>query len=463
MELNIAKNIKNEYIKLLSEDESFYDSVKTLLSKKEDEPVYSYSLLNYEEPPNYKKEQKELLEINLDINIINQSAIEIKDRIDELINEIDYQIDSVDKAIKNETERIMDVNMLCGNNSEYNMIIPISVNQFSGEKYKPLNNDVISCQLSSSKEVSHNILNISGNGYPGNKYVYNNSVFEENEDDKSNIEYIYDESDVTGYEYSRLVTTNKNEIIDSLINYDNKNVNCVITINTEENVSSAYIKTENNDLVIQNIETSDDGIKFIKSLKNPINISDINQIYNDSEYIYGSNIICFRPSKYIRITLSSSNNTDDIIAIEENESAKIKHNTKRKKIKINNIKFYSNTYSKTSIITDNIVSLGSVDKVGLFLNEYIPDHFSQGLDYAKYYLIINGTEHEVVPMNSLRDGIKIIKFSEEDILQNYTKKINETIKSVLIKIVLTPNENKESILLSNIKLCLRKDTGLEYV
>lgn len=465
MELTVAKSIRNEYLKLLSEEESFHGVVKNLISKKESEPIYDYEYLNHEEPPDYKKEQRELLEVNLDINIVNQSLVEIKDRIDELISEIDYQINAVNEAVKNETERITDINMLCGNSSEYNMVIPISNEQFTADSkdYVPLKDDVISCNLYEKKEVGYIISNISGNGYQGNRYVYNDGLFEFDEDDKSSIEYIYDESDVTGYEYSRLVTTNKNEVIDSLINYDDKEVKCTVTLNAEQNASSAYIKTENSDLVIESIETSDDGILFVKNISKPIKISETDEIYNDFEYIYGSNIICFKPSKYIRITFSSSNNTNDKIAIDDNGTANVKFDTKRKKIKINNIKLYSNTYSSVSVVTDNIVSSGSVDKVGLFLNEYIPDHFSSVIDYVTYFLIINGVEYEVVPINSNKNGIKIIKFSEDDLIQGYSQKINETIKSVAIKIILNTNENKESPLISNVKLCLGKDTGSIYV
>ena len=43
---------------------------------------------------------------------------------------------------------------------------------------------------------------------------YNDNAFEIESNDYSNLDYIKDDSNVTSYEYSRLVTTDKTEAID---------------------------------------------------------------------------------------------------------------------------------------------------------------------------------------------------------------------------------------------------------
>ena len=226
----------------------------------------------------------------------------------------------------------------------------------------------------------------------------------------------------------------------------------------------AEIVSENKNLIIKNIEVSDDGNLFTSWLTNPINFNNLEAIYNDSTYIYGSNTICFPYTNYVRITFSSDTIENDAIALKDGDEIISYSNTKRKKIAINSIKLYSSSYSDITITSSNILEAGSVDKISLFATEYIPDHFNDN-NLITYYLIINGTEYEVVPVNLGYDGVKIIKFSEQDnfVTEDYIQNISETIKSAAIKISIKAYQSDETPYISNLKLCLGKDTGSIYV
>ena len=105
----------------------------------------------------------------------------------------------------------------------------------------------------------------------------------------------------------------------------------------------------------------------------------------------------------------------------------------------------------------------AVDKISLFATEYIPDHFPEN-EYIKYYLIINGIEYPVVPANTGKKGINIIKYSEESsAVSEEIQLVHETIKTVVLRVVITPFQRKETPYVSNIKLCIGKNTGNVYV
>jgi len=465
MELTSPSNIRQEYLKLLSEDSRYNSVIEALLKKKSNEPIFNYSYLNHEEAPSYEEEQRQLSEIVLDLNSINNGTIEVKNKIAALIENLEAQAKIINDSIQKEEERIIDINMLCGINSEYNMTVPVYASDFGSEDdCEIIDNKTIGAKLTARNVIDYSIVNISGNGHQGNPYVYNNEKFEIDEDDRSKLEYIYDNSDITAYEYSRLNTNDKTEAVDGLINYDNKEVEVVLTLVAEEKVCKASILSENEDLILKNLEVSDDGVTFTSCLKESISINNIEKIYDDVSYIYGSNIICFPYSNYIRMTLSSNTIENDSIAIKSDETIKKYPNTKRKKIAINNIALYSSEYTSTSLTSIDILEAGSVDRIGLFLSEYVPDHFTEDT-YIKYWLIVNGTEYEIVPVNSPKNGIKIIKFSEKEnaISQDYVKTISETIKTASIKITIDTYKDKETPYISNIKLCLRKDTESIYV
>lgn len=467
MELTSPKSIRNKYIKTLAEDSKYNDILSLLLNKEENEPIYTYKTLNYEEAPDYDNEQRELLEVSMDLNSINNGLYEIKNKIIEFINKTNIDIQDISTTINEEIGRINDINMICGQDSEYNMVIPIYATDFPDCNFENINNKYFGAALTSQSIIPYTITSISGNGIEGNKFVYNNDKFE-NENpstDYSNKSYINDENDATKYEYSRLFTIDKSETVDNLINYDTKDVEMVITIASN---NSSFNKlqwiSENKDLVIKKIETSEDGITFTNQLSREIDNSNKEIVYNDNTYIYGSNILCFPYCNYVRLTMSSNYIEKDTIAIKENEDIIIYPNTRRKKIALNNIKLFNSNYSKTVLISKDLMTGGSVDKASLFLSEYIPDHF-KGTEYIKYYLIINGSEEEVIPVNSGKNGIKLIKYSEENNLdiKNHIKTINETIKSVKIKIVIDEKDSKETPYIGNLKLCLGKDTASIYV
>ena len=466
MELTSPESIKNSYLEILAEDDQYNDILKELTNRNISEPILTIKYLNPEDTPDYNNEQRELSEIMLDLNVINNSSIEIKNKAAELIELLNNQSDIVLKSIQKENERILDINMLCGINSEYNMSIPVYVDSFNINSSSTINDKTIGAERINDTEVSYIITNISGNGYSGNGYVYNNGSFENEELNYNNSDFIKDDNNVTAYEYSRLITNNKNEVIDGLINYDDKEVECVLTLASETSFCRCQLDIDDENVVIKNIEVSSDGLKFTSCLSEPLKINNKEEVYKNLDYIYGSGILCFPYSNYIRITVTNNSLENDTIAIKnEKDEIKIYPNTYRKKIKINTIKLYSSSYKETTIESEDLLTAGSVDKIGLFVNQYIPNHFTSDIKYLTYYLIINGTEYEVVPVNSKEDGIKLIKFSESEnsINQNYVQNITETIKSAKIKVLIKTYNNIETPYISNLKLCLGKDTGSIYV
>lgn len=132
---------------------------------------------------------------------------------------------------------------------------------------------------------------------------------------------------------------------------------------------------------------------------------------------------------------------------------------RRHAIKINDIVLERNQYAGQSVIRSGQLLNQASKAVALFANEYIPSHFPEN-DYIKYYLIINGEEVEVVPINLHRDGVKIVKTSDYFSSSESTKYIKEKITSLYLKIIIkTPNSN-ETPFLSNLKILTGGDTNV---
>lgn len=472
MNIQSIDNIKKQYIEVLAKDSKYNNTLKVLLSRKENEPISHFSFLNPEQLPDKDNEERELQELLLDLTALNSGIKEISARADNIISSIDSTIESLDKAIQYEEDRLQDINMICGQESDYNMVIPVFSSDFTDNKFKEINDKTLAAFSSSETSVDYEIVSISGNGILGNDYVYNEGNFEIDTDDYSDTSLVKDESDITGFEYQRFNVEKRELARDNLFNHDNKEVECVITLNAASPVSMIKIVSEPKNLTIKRLEVSSDGISWQDAINRELIINNKEYVYEDGNYIYGSGIIAFPVSKFVRGTFSSNEFTEDqiaerIIDKEGNEQiVEYCNSVRRKKIRLNSIKLYSANYSETNIESIDLLTAGSVDKISLFASEYIPDHFDSDTEYIEYYLIINGTEHKIVPANLPRDGVKIIKYSEvsdPSKVVTDTEIIKETIKSAKIKLVIHPHSTSETPFVSNLKLCLGKDTGSIYV
>lgn len=132
---------------------------------------------------------------------------------------------------------------------------------------------------------------------------------------------------------------------------------------------------------------------------------------------------------------------------------------RRHAIKINDIVFERNQYQSESIIKSGQLLKQSVKAVAVFANEYVPAHFPDE-NYIRYYLIANGEEVEVSPINLHKPGTKIIKTSDYFTSSDSTHYIKEKITSLYLKIVIRTPNSSETPFLSNLKILVGGNTNV---
>lgn len=478
MELKEPGRYRSQYLSALAADNYYNDIIKELTNKPLNVPNYNFRYMEAEQAPDFKNKMRELQELLLDMNVIDAGVRETTSYIDSIIANLDNTAAAIKEIVDNEEERLKDLNILCGIDDEYNMIIPIYASDFgSDENYTVFGSKILGCHADKLESVDYEVASVSGNGYLGDlrSYDADQHVFveyEENDpgimaavDDNSNIEYMTDDNDVSAFAYSRYTTTDKMQAMDEVINYDDKDVEVNLTLTAKKDFCALKLLSDTPDLRIKSLEISNDGISYNKYINYTIDINNNDKNYNEHDYINGSGIICFPMTSYVRIVLVSGSVTADYLWLTEKDEERLLENIQQKSLKINNIKLFTGSFTETDITTDDLLEAGAVDAAGIFVNELIPAHFS-GSRYVKYYLIVNGEEYEVEPVNSMRNGVKLVKFNENESSNNaesYAKIISETIKSLKIRITMLPEDAQETPYIGNIKLCLGKDTSSIYV
>ena len=109
MNITVIDNIKKQYIEALSKDSKYNEVLKSLLSRKENEPISHFSSLNPEELLDKDKEERELQELLLDLTAINSGIIEIAARVDNIISSIDYSMNTLNSSLGIEEEESEDL------------------------------------------------------------------------------------------------------------------------------------------------------------------------------------------------------------------------------------------------------------------------------------------------------------------------------------------------------------------
>ncbi|MGG2085326.1 hypothetical protein [Lysinibacillus pakistanensis] len=123
---------------------------------------------------------------------------------------------------------------------------------------------------------------------------------------------------------------------------------------------------------------------------------------------------------------------------------------RRHVIKINRIAAEKTNYLSRRARTKNLIS-SPTDRIAIFANEYVPNHFTDE-EWIKYSLLINGKTYDIIPLNSNKPGVKIIKYSKYKDGESHAIILDEPIKEAYLTISIITPDPYETPYLSNLKV-----------
>lgn len=432
-------------------------TLTSLAKKDEYEPIFTVRTTQPEEEINFNDVNKNIAEMYLDLSDINDKIVASGAAYANYRTTVNTRLDSIQERINEENERLQDTNMICGNISAFTAVKRLNASAFTGSFSYSDDGKTLFCPAEGLESVTYTILDISGNGIAGNKYV--KPVTSANTDwvDTSNQDYLND-GDLTKYfEYSRYETTDESEKQDGIIHYDTEPCRCTIELYSSTQTTMIRVNSSDTDVVVEDIQVSNDGIYYTPALKKEVPVFDRQYSYNNYQYIYGSGILSFKPSHYIRITMRSNAKASDTIYDPDAKNTPILSNTKRKVIRINEISLYDADFDVCDITSKDAIQRGSLTAIAVFSNVYIPNNFKKG-SYITMELNVNGTSYPIVPINSDDTGIKIIHYSKNRETQTggYVQYIKEPITSAYLHITMNPYNTVQTPFISNLKFCVGK-------
>ena len=331
----------------------YVDSIKKSLSSNE--MKYGEYFIHPEEYGN-EKINEAIQKSNDDIHTLDTKIKDLGNQTNELLERTVKRLEIVMDTINSEKERLQDIVMLCNLKTDYENAIPLKDSDFDGKfEYE---NGVFSCKTASTSSVAASIQEVNGNGYEGNKYVKNSEGYQEKVIATNNRHSAVDNNVSTYWEYSRITASSTEDYLISDFHTDDAEASCTVTFKLKSKANELLLKSNLNSIKVVGVRYSNDGLKYTDLPIMPFTINKKDESYKNQGYIYGSNIISFPESSYIKITFQSTGYLNETIAFERSvaEEDKDKVNTyttivpsaKRHVIRLNNTSF--NLLDKSSSI-----------------------------------------------------------------------------------------------------------------
>ena len=444
---------------------------KSILDEKRDlllsdyTPKYEQLYIHPEEGEDFRINSA-LEDIKSDIEKIDKLLIDKGNAVNDLLADTIDRLDLVKSKILTEKERIQDIKMLCNKYTDFDKVITIDNKNAYGQ-YNYADNSFLSQVKSYKKNVLH-IDDIVGNGSEGNKYIFLNGSYVQDSLNTANRMALIDGSVNSYWEYQRITASATEKYLIHDFYPDSEEAKCTITLISTDKMNQLQILTPIDSTKVIGLQYSNDNINYTAMTIPDITFDKLDS-YENTGYIYGSNIISLPNCYCAKITLQSNSSSNDIVAYERSmftddtfdkeEANDVQTETtfiesaKRHVIKINDILAYSNLYAGNSYFkTDNLVDgTDDVYAVSVFANVYLPSQLSD--DSVEFILTVNGVDHEVQPINSELDGVKIVRYSKGKSKTEYTDLTDEVINSVVLTVKIKSSKNLTPYI-NNVKVLL---------
>lgn len=445
-------------------DKSILDEKRALLLS-DYTPKYEQLYIHPEEGEDFRINSA-LEDIKSDIDKIDKLLIDKGNAVNDLLADTIDRLDLVKSKILTEKERIQDIKMLCNKYTDFDKVITIDNKNAYGQ-YNYADNSFLSQVKSYKKNVLH-IDDIVGNGSEGNKYIFLNGSYVQDSLNTANRMALIDGSVNSYWEYQRITASATEKYLIHDFYPDSEEAKCTITLISTDKMNQLQILTPIDSTKVIGLQYSNDNINYTAMTIPDITFDKLDS-YENTGYIYGSNIISLPNCYCAKITLQSNSSSNDIVAYERSmftddtfdkeEANDVQTETtfiesaKRHVIKINDILAYSNLYAGNSYFkTDNLVDgTDDVYAVSVFANVYLPSQLSD--DSVEFILTVNGVDHEVQPINSELDGVKIVRYSKGKSKTEYTDLTDEVINSVVLTVKIKSSKNLTPYI-NNVKVLL---------
>ena len=166
---NYNKTFKKQYAINILKDNRINKS-KEIIEKDEYTPIYAPIEIHPESEINNDEINFIFNDIEADLKSINGQLLETVNNFKKLMQSTKAKFDNINTVLNTEKERMKDLSILCNKYNNFTKVIQLTDTNVNGNYV--YENNSFSWPSINYKKVKAQIIEINGNGYEGNKYVY---------------------------------------------------------------------------------------------------------------------------------------------------------------------------------------------------------------------------------------------------------------------------------------------------
>lgn len=314
MERSFIEQARKKHAAMYAEKGDYERAEEIATAQSQYIPLLKPREIHPEEEPVLDEFNSIITDISNDLLIVNNELAIAGDNYKNLLEDTKLRLERVQRDIAIEEERLKDLNMLCGDHSEFDSVETLTAEDFTGKVSE--SSGVFSARVISEATVRLEVINVQGNGYEGNRFVYKDKRFISDIMDTSDRRNLVDGRLGSVYEYSRINADKDEEARFSLINFDDIEAECSITLRASSPVSMLNVVSDSDTIILKEVSVSDDGATFNPVTEQSIAINNVDDIYINGSYAYGSGLVCFPSSQFIKLIFQSGGHTNEDIAFE---------------------------------------------------------------------------------------------------------------------------------------------------
>lgn len=446
----MLEKTKQYYINMLVYNNDF-EEAKKKIALSEKEPLFDRRFIHAEEDPCVKDYNTMLLESSLDLTALEHELMNGASELKVLADTIALRFKAIEMKL-NEEKMIRDhMKLLC--NAFENFQDIVHVDRYMEKQTCSYIDGLYYAGTLKNESIPYDIVEITGNGMAGNAFILdekNNFIEQIRRSDFSQA--FKDDDKLTYYDYQRLTVKQEDSYTTPEMHYDTIPARCDILLKAKDTIENCTISA--NTCLLTGMFFSNDGINFTNALSE-------NYILNQSNNLIKSDFLSLPSAEYVKLSFESIGDSLEKIGfysydnkIQKEKLIKL-DSGKRHLIRIHEIVLQSHIYiDKSYFKTTNLLPY-PVQSVAIYADIYYPGHLDKKEQAVDFEIIVNNKSYSVVPINSDRNGKKIIASSSFDFNTLYAGiYINEPLTKVEISMQFNCSHQHETAVVKNLKLLI---------
>ena len=435
MAIRTAETIHSSYLDYESEQER-RDLYELACKRKTTEPLFQSYDFHPDDEPVKQELIDELDKIKVDVFALDTECQGQADDYSSLVSDLTTRLKNIRGRVAKSGQKISDINLLCGYYPEFSNIVDVSELTLTGD-YSYCGNSTFCAAMSKRSGVDYEVTGVVGNGYEGNDYVVYGGGFLAETNPTKDRALLTDHILDTAYEYSRILSNNTGSDYD-IAQKDEQQAACTVELTGKSSFNMLLVYSDSS-LVLDDVAVCSDTRyewqnRPAQKLLDQPNFS----------------CICatFPQALKAKVVLSQTAVNGDVIGVSSSSSIKMLPDARRSAIRVCAIDAVSAEFYKTSVFKTPELLKTTMDSISILATEYAPT------GSVEYVLTVNGKDYNVVPMNSQKNGTKVIRYSTAKSEDDYITTIGEKISSASLTISINTASAQETPLVSGIRVCL---------